>query len=195
MTNLVFIEHKKVPKDQTKILKRELQSYAISLALKFPAKSITEKQKIKIAKISVKYLVDRSGFLTKNLGEHIHNDVIEALQKLYFKLNKKILNYHLLPQSNKNFLEIIKVIKFLRKEHPKKYKKIFQNLQKHLSNRQKVILNLYLNFKPSKKKQKLTYQTISKISKTSLGTITGDIKKVVCSLSKIFKLQRINYGK
>jgi hypothetical protein len=193
MTNLVFIERKSIAKQQERVLKRDIKQYAISLALKFPTKSISEQQKIRIAKFSVRSLLKRFDLSTKNLGVLIHDEVIGNLQKLYFKLKKKMLNYHFLSKSNKELLEMIKIVRLLQKNYPRKYRKLYKSLQRQLSKRQETIFNLYLNFKPRGRRRILTYRTVSRLSKTSPGTVTGDVKRVVQSLSKIFKTEGIKH--
>jgi len=190
MTNLVFIEHKRVPKDQARAIKEDLQAYAVSVALKFPTQIITEEDKIKVAKFSVKDLLKRFDLSTKNLGTIIHDEVIGNLQKLYFKLKKTTLNYHFLSKSNKELLEMIRIVKLLRKNQPKKYKRLSNSLQKQLNKRQQAIFNIYLKFKPRGKKR-LTYQTVSRLSKIPPGTINHQVKQVVQSLSKLMKKQKL----
>jgi hypothetical protein len=183
MTNIVFIEHKKVPKDQARAIKEDLKAYAISIALKFPATTISQEEKVRMAKSSVRTLLKQFDLSTKNLGTIIHDEVISNLQKLYFKLRKK---------SNYDFLlEMVQVIRFLRRNHPRKYRRIHKSLQRQLNNRQKLILSLYLNPKVKGKKRLPTYQTIGKIIKSTPGPISGEVKKMVKSINRVFKAQKI----
>jgi hypothetical protein len=182
MTNLVFIEHKNIPKDQARAIKEDLQAYAISVALKFPTETITEKQKIKVARTSVKSLLKQFDLSTKNLGTLIHDEVTKNLNTLYVSLKRK---------SNYNFLlEMIQIMRFLRRNHPRKYRKLFKTLKGLLNTKQHTILSLYLNSKP--KKAPLTYAAIGKVVKSTPGPISGDVKKMVYSLNKVFKAQRLH---
>ena len=190
MTNLVFIEHKKIPRDQARAIKEDLQIYAISVALKFPTETISQEDKIKIAKWSIRNLLKQFDLSTKNFGTIIHDEVISNLQKAYFKLKKTTLNYHFLSKSNKELLEMIRIVKLLRRNHPKKYKTLSKSLQKQLNKRQQTIFNIYLKFTP-KGKKKLTYQTVSRLSKIPAGTINHQVKQVVQSLSRLMKKQHI----
>jgi hypothetical protein len=190
MTNLVFIEHKRVPRSQAKALKEDLQAYAISVALKFPTETISVEDKVKVAKFSVRTLLRRWDFSTKNLGILIHDEVIGNLQKIYFKLKKTTLNYHFLSKSNKELLEMIKIVKLLRKNHPRKYRRLSNSLQKQLNKKQQAIFNIYLKFTP-KDKRTLTYKTVSRLSKIPAGTINHQVKQVVQNLSKLMRQQKI----
>jgi len=190
MTNLVFIEHKKVPKDQARAIKEDLKSYAISVALKFPTQTISEEEKVKVAKHSVRSLFKRFDLSTKNLGTLIHDEVIGNLQKVYFKIKKTTLNYHFLSKSNKELLEMIRIVKLLRRNHPKKYNTLSKSLQKQLNKRQQKIFNIYLRFKP-RGKRRLTYQTVSRLSNIPAGTINHQVKQVVQSLGKLMRQQKL----
>jgi hypothetical protein len=190
MTNLVFIENKRVPRDQARAIKEDLQAYAISIALKFPTETISEEDKIKVAKWSIRDLLKRFDLSTKNLGTIIHDEVISNLQKAYFKLKKTTLNYHFLSKSNKELLEMIRIVKLLRRNQPKKYKVLSKSLQKQLNKRQQAIFNIYLKFTP-KGQRTLTYKTVSRLSKIPAGTINHQVKQVVQSLGKILKKQHI----
>jgi hypothetical protein len=190
MTNVIFIEHKRVPKSQAKAIKEDLQAYAISVALKFPTETISQEDKVKVAKFSVRTLLKQFDLSTKNLGTIIHDEVIGNLQRLYFKLKKTTLNYHFLSKSNKELLEMIRIVKLLRRNHPKKYKRLSKSLQKQLNKRQQAIFNIYLQFTP-KGKRTLTYKTVSRLSKIPAGTINHQVKQVVQSLSKILKKQKL----
>jgi hypothetical protein len=191
MTNLVFIERNKLPRDQAKAIKQDLQAYAISVALKFPTTSISEEDKIKVAKFSVRTLLKHFDLSTKNLGTLIHDEVIGNLQKVYFKLKKTTLNYHFLSKSNKELLEMIRIVKLLRRNHPKKFKILSNSLQKQLNKRQRTIFNIYLKFKPKGKSKRLTYRTVSRLSKIPAGTINHQVKQVVQSLGKLLRKNKI----
>jgi hypothetical protein len=199
MTNLVFIEHKKVPRDQARAIKEDLKLYAISVALKFPTASISEEQKIKVAKSSVRSLLKQVDLSTKNLGTLIHDEVISNLQTLYFKLKKTMLSSHFLLKPNKGLnkelLEMIKIVRLLRKNHPRKYRRLHKALVKQLNTRQQTIFNIYLKFTPKGKRKRLTYQTVSRMSKIPAGTINHQIKQVVQSLNKIFRSQKVKRGR
>lgn len=190
MTNLVFIEHKKIPKDQARAIKEDLQTYAISVALKFPTQTISEEDKIKVAKFSIRGILKQFDLSTKNLGTIIHDEVISNLQKAYFKLKKTTLNYHFLSKSNKELLEMVRIVKLLRRNHPKKYKVLAKSLEKQLNERQRKIFNIYLKFKP-KGKRRLTYQTVSRLSKIPAGTINHQVKQVVQTMNRILKAQKL----
>jgi hypothetical protein len=190
MTNLVFIEHHKIPRDQARAIKQDLQSYAISVALKFPTETISPEEKIKVAKFSVRTLLKHFDLSTKNLGTILHDEIISNLQKVYFKIKKTTLNYHFLSKSNKELLEMIKIVKLLRRNHPTKYKQLSKSLQKQLNKRQRTIFNIYLHFKP-KGKKRLTYQTVSRLSKIPAGTINHQVKQVVQTINRLFKAQKI----
>lgn len=184
MTNLIFIEHKKIPKAQAKALKEDLQAYAISIALKFPMASISQEEKIKVAKFSIRHLLQRFDLSTKNLGTILHDEITDNLRKLYFKLRKK---------SNHEFLlELIKVIRFIKRSQPKKYRKIYKSIQRRLTGKQKVILSLYLNSKRKGKKYQPTYQTIGKIIKSTPGPISGEVRKMVKSINRVFRSHKIH---
>lgn len=190
MTNLVFIEHKQIPKEHAKAIKEDLKAYAVSVALKFPTQTISPEQKERVARVSVRTLLKQFDLSTKNLGTIIHDEVISNLQKLYFKLKKTTLNYHFLSKSNKELLEMIRIVKLLRRNHPKKYKVLSKSLEKQLNARQQAIFNIYLKFIP-KGKRTLTYKTVSRLSKIPAGTINHQVKQVVQSLGKIMKKQKL----
>jgi len=192
VTNLVFIERKQVSQKQAQVFKKELQEYAITVALKFPTNIISEKQKIWIARFSVRELLKRLDFSTKNFGALLHDEVISNLQNLYFKLKKTTLNYHFLTKSNKELLEMIKVVKLLKKNQPRKFKYLSKSLQRSLNERQRLIFNIYFRFKPSHRRKRLTYKTVSRLSKIPAGTINHQVKQVVQSLSQILRTQRMN---
>lgn len=185
MTNIVFIEHKQVPRVHQQAIKNELREYAISVALKFPTKTISDEHKIKIAKFSVKEVFKQFDLSTKNLSALIHDEVISNLQKLYFSLKQNV------KKSNKEFLEMIRIVKLLRKKQPRKFKRLAKSLFNQLNGRQQLIFNLYFKFKPNRRNKHLTYKVVSKISKTSPSVITGDVKHVVHSLTKIMKAQKV----
>jgi hypothetical protein len=184
MTNLVFIEHAKVPKDHVKAIKQDLLSYAISIALKFPTDALSEVEKVKAAKNSVRTLLKRFDLSTKNLGTLLHDEVVSNLQDVYFKMKQQ---YRTLPG---DLAEMIKIVRLLRKSQPRKYKKLYNSLQEQLTEKQNRIFNIYLKFMPKGKKV-LTYKTVSRLSKIPAGTINPQIKKVVRSLNRLMKKNKI----
>lgn len=183
MTNLVFIEHNKIPKDYAKALKQDLKAYAVSVALKFPTASISEADKIKIARFSVRNLLKQFDLSTKNLSGLLHDEVINNLQKLYFKLKKK--------SSYEFLVEMVQVIRFLKRNHPRKYNKIYASIQRRLSNRQQLILSAYLNSKKKGKGGFPTYHAIGKIIKSTPGPISCEVKEMVKSIDRVFKVQKV----
>lgn len=187
MTNLVFIEHKKVPRDQARAIKEDLQSYAISVALKFPTETLSEKDKIKVAKFSVRNLLQQFDLHTKNLSTILHDEVLNNLQKLYFKLKKK--------SSYEFLVEMVQVIRFLKRNHPRKYNRIYKSIQRRLSSRQRLILSLYLESKYKGKKSFPTYHAIGKIIKSTPGPISGEVKQMVKSINRVFKSQKVKHAK
>jgi hypothetical protein len=144
-----------------------------------------------VAKHSVRNLFKQFDLSTKNLGTIIHDEVISNLQKLYFKLKKTTLNYHFLSKSNKELLEMIRIVKLLRRNQPKKYKTLSKSLQKQLNKRQQTIFNIYLKFSPKGKRKKLTMRQVSKLSKIPFGTVNQQVKFMVQSLGRVLRQQKI----
>lgn len=187
MTNLVFIEHRKVPKDQARAIKEDLQAYAISIAMRLPFNNIPEEEKVRVAKFSLRNLLKQFDLSTKNLGSIIHDEVVNNLQRLYIQLKKKT-NYEF-------FLEMVQMLRFLKRRHPAKYRRIVKSIEVRLSARQKTILSLYLNYKSRSHKYPLTYKKVGKIIKSTKGPISGEVKQMVKSIDKIFRMQKIKHGR
>jgi hypothetical protein len=184
MTNLVFIEHKKIPKDHAKAIKQDFIAYAISIALKFPRPSIPEKDRIRIAKRTVRDILKRYDLSTKNIGSMINDEVVRNLEEFYFTVRRNP------TESKRELLEMIQVVRLLRRLHPRKYRRLFISLQEQLNRKQKAIFNIYLI-----KRKELTYKAVSRLAQIPVGTIKGQMKGIVKGLNRVFRTQKVKRGR
>jgi hypothetical protein len=184
MTNIVFVDHKKIHRTQAQSIKQDLHQYALSIVKKFSKTAIPETYQVRVAKFSVNNLLKQFDFSTKNLSVLLQEEVVRNLQELCLKLKKQSLSEKL--------LDMVKVVKRLRRQHPRKYKKLHNLLKQKLNGKQVTVFNIYLGFKPRGKRQHLTYKTVSRLSKIPAGTINPQVKNIVRNLNRLFKKQRIS---